>query len=216
MAIVSYNACYIVFISRSDISQKATDAKFSAKKKNSPNLQLLVRAVLQFTCVLLLVFFFLLFFICLVSISTLSVLSFSVLFCLVMFFYRIWGISVALKSLGAMSGMFWFNTSLPELSFDKSVKICGFWGQHIGEHRKMEQGWYEDGEAWDHSWGWEGRTLGCLLQVQRDDRYSYEIFQIPELSTWPKRLAVSSRQADNHLALWCQLLPALLWTAGWR
>lgn len=99
-----------------------------------------MRAVLQFICVLLLVFFFLLLFICLVSISTLSVLSFSLLFCLVLFFfYCIWGISVTLRSLGGMSGMFWFNTSLPELSFDKSINICGFWGQSIGMHRKMKQ-----------------------------------------------------------------------------
>lgn len=172
MAIVSYNACYIVFISRSDISQKATDAKFLTKK--NPNLQLLERAVLQFICVLLLVFFFLLLFICLVSISTLSVLSFSVLFCLVLVFYRIWGISVALRSLGGMSGMFWFNTSLPELSFDKSINICGFWGQSTGGAREDEaggvQGWYKNGEAWQRGRDEGGRTLERLLQVQGDDR----------------------------------------------
>lgn len=61
-----------------------------------------------------------------------------VLSCFV-FFYCIWGISVTLRSLGGMSGMFWFNTSLPELSFDKSINICGFWGQSIGMHRKMKQ-----------------------------------------------------------------------------
>lgn len=88
MAIVSYKACYIVFISSPDISQEATDAKLLAKK-NHPNLQILVRAVLQFICVLLFVFFFLLLFFCLVSISTLSVLPSSVLFCLVLFFYHV-------------------------------------------------------------------------------------------------------------------------------
>lgn len=107
--------------------------------KKNPNLQLLVRAVLQFICVLLLVLFFLLLFIYLVSISTLSVLSFCILFCLVLFFYRIWGISVALRSLGGMSGMFWFNTSLPELSFDRSINNWGFWGQSIGGYREMKQ-----------------------------------------------------------------------------
>lgn len=48
MAIVSYKACYTVFMSSPDISQEATDAKLLAKK--NPNLQHLVRAVLQFIC----------------------------------------------------------------------------------------------------------------------------------------------------------------------
>lgn len=129
MAIVSYNAC--IYFTQWHITESHQCQILN--KKNSPILHLLVRAVLQFSCVLLLVFFFLLLFICLVSISTLAVLSFSVLFCLVLpFFFLffsslcIWGISVTLRSLGGMSGMFWFNTSLPELSFDKSINICGF------------------------------------------------------------------------------------------
>lgn len=56
-------------------------------QQRKPNLQLLVRAVLKFTCVLLLVFFFLVLFICLVSISTLYILSFPVLLCLVLVFF---------------------------------------------------------------------------------------------------------------------------------
>lgn len=77
--------------------------------------------------------------------------------------------------------MLGFNTSLPELSFDKSIHICGFWEQRIGVMKQlgckavMRQGKY----GWDQ----ERRTGEGLFQVQGDGTESSEIFQILELST---------------------------------
>lgn len=77
-----------------------------------------------------------------------------------------------------------FNTSLPELSFDKSINICGLWGQSIGGHRKMKHlGCRAGMRLGKLGWDQGGRTGEGLLQVQGDDTESYEIFQILELST---------------------------------
>lgn len=136
MVIVSSNACYIVFSSCSDISQKATDAKFLTKNPTCSFKWGLSSNLFVFCCWFSFSF-------CFSSVWFLFplFLFFPSCFCFVLFcfFYCIWGISVTLRSLGGMSGMFWFNTSLPELSFDKSINICGFWGQSVGMHRKMKQ-----------------------------------------------------------------------------
>lgn len=77
-----------------------------------------------------------------------------------------------------------FNTSLPELSFDESIHICGFWGQSIEGHRKMKQLGCKAGmRQGELGWDQEGRIGEGLLQVQGDDTESCEIFQILELST---------------------------------
>lgn len=101
-----------------------------------------------------------------------------------------------------------FNTSLPELSFDKSINICGFRGQSIGGHRKMKQLGCKAGMRLGKLGSdQEGRIGEGLLQVQGDDTESYEIFQILELGTWLQSLATAPRQAGNLLSLQCQVLP---------
>lgn len=139
-------------------------------------------------------------------------------FCFVLvwfFFYRSWGISVALRSLGGMSGMFWFNTSLPEPSFDKSINICGFWGQSTGGYREMKQPGCKPGMRMGKLNSTAGIRKGVIASGARGWQMKLWDFSNSEAKHMTEKTSYIF-QAGIHVALRCPVLPALLWTSNLR